>query len=126
MLFSPCDGYVRMSLTDLELVQLTHLVSGIDTAGDRITDTSAAPITGYSEWVSAGFPAITIGGDWQMSLSPGQPMLTLISEPRSNIMLQDERCHDLGPDVTKMLLSRFVDALAWRSEVADYVNIRVK
>lgn len=53
-------------------------------------------------------------------------MLTLISEPRSNIMLQDERCHDLGPDVTKMLLSRFVDALAWRSEVADYVNIRVK
>lgn len=73
MLFSPCDGYVRMSLTDLELVQLTHLVSGIDTAGDRITDTSAAPITGYSEWVSAGFPAITIGGDWQMSLSPGQP-----------------------------------------------------
>ena len=61
-----------------------------------------------------------------MSLSPGQPMLTLISEPRSNIMLQDERCHDLGPDVTKMLLSRVVDALAWRSEVADYVNIRVK
>lgn len=122
MYVSPADGYVRMSLAELQATPLTHLMSHLDEE-EANEGGLALPITGYSEWISSGTPAITIGWDWQLQLCPDDVKLTVLHEPRSNIMLLDTQGSDLGAATTGRLLAEFVDSLAWRKEVMDELDI---
>jgi hypothetical protein len=126
MLLSAGDGYVRMTFAQLKSIRLAHLLSGLDNVDDiDLHDGPLAnPITGYTEWINHGRPAITIGWDWVMRSSRSPLILTLISEPRSNIMLQGSCQSDLGPDATRVLLAEFVGGLAWQTEVADFLKLR--
>jgi hypothetical protein len=126
MLLLSRDGYVRTTLEHLKTVTVAHLVSGLDEdcpllSADGATSTA---ITGYAEFVSEGPPALTLGWDWQMTVTNGDICLNRVSEPRSNIMLQSEDGVDLGHLASASLLESFVDAFRWQTDVINYVNLR--
>jgi hypothetical protein len=124
MYASPSDGYVRMSLAQLRSTSLSHLISNLDEGGETMESDLASPATGYSEWIGSGFPALTLGWDWRLELGRNHVKLTLLNEPRSNIMLLDDQGTDLGPETTRRLLAEFVDDLPWRDEVIGSIDIR--
>ncbi|MES2299296.1 MAG: DUF4902 domain-containing protein [Pseudomonadota bacterium] len=120
------DGYIRLTLAKLRSFKLIHLISGMDEDVPPCSEHGAisTAITGYTEWVSSGTPALTIGWDWQMNVSDGNVCLTRISESRSNILLQDGNLLDLGPTESSALLDHFVDTLDWHDTAADFINAR--
>ncbi|UUZ50702.1 DUF4902 domain-containing protein [Massilia sp. B-10] len=83
-------------------------------------------MTGYTEWIADGPPALTIGWDWQLARTGADWDMTLLGEPRSNIMLQDSCGLDLGPVASAMLLAKLVDAMSWQDTVADYLVLRYR
>ncbi|RSZ55130.1 DUF4902 domain-containing protein [Massilia atriviolacea] len=126
MLLLSCDGYVRTTLAHLKTHTLSHLVSGLDEDGPLLCADGATPtaITGYAEFVAEGPPALTIGWDWQMTVTDGAIGLNRVSEPRSNIMLLGDDGADLGPRASAILLQSLVDAFRWQDEVIGFVNLR--
>lgn len=117
------DGYIRMSLAELQSTALTHLLSNLDEMYQTIDRGPASPITGYSEWISSGTPAITLGWDWHLALTRETVELRLLETPRSNVMLVNQHGADLGVEMTKRLLAGFIDALPWRGEVMQILNL---
>lgn len=113
------DGYVRLTPECLMQVKFTHLHSGVD--GDRplavAEGATRSSITGYTEWISATRPAITIGWDWQMTARDGQIQLIPLGYPRSNLMLIDEHGNDFGYSATEALLRFWVKSLEWQPSV---------
>lgn len=120
------DGYVRLTFTSLQHTPLVHLLSGLDEDHPELPQSGAYAciISGYTEWVSSTFPIITIGWDWQLDVSLGQPHYVRVGSPRSNLMLQDSRRHDLGPNNTSRLLEVMIDAINWQEETDDTINAR--
>jgi len=51
---------------------------------------SATSITGFTEWISHGIPAITIGWDWELAGTDGKPCLLQTGIPRRSIMFVDQ------------------------------------
>ena len=120
------DGYVRLSFDELKPIVLDHFLSGLDEDIPNTSNASHAAvitvITGYTEWLSATSPIITMGWDWQMGVMGNRILLRKVGEPRSNLMLQDsERC-DVGPAKTAILLGIFVDSLDWQLPTQQYIN----
>jgi len=64
------DGYVRLTLEAFLVTSLVHLVSGLDEDSPLISQEggSLARISGYTEWVSATPPIITLGWDWWLDV----------------------------------------------------------
>lgn len=126
MLTISADGHIRLTLAELDSVELTHLVSGLDEVEDLICAEAAAPtdITGYTEWVSIGTPPISLGWDWVMEVADSAIRLKRLGAPRSNCMLQDEQHHDLGYKGTLKALEQFVDTLAWQATAAHHIDTR--
>ncbi|WP_374586460.1 DUF4902 domain-containing protein [Pseudoduganella sp.] len=122
------DGYVRTTLAQLQTIALKHLVSGLDEDAPHETHSGAecTVISGYTEYVHDGVPALTIGWDWEMSMSGGPARLRRVGEPRSNIMLQDEQHHDLGFLATEQLLGNYVDSLGWEALTLAAISARYK
>lgn len=120
------DGYIRLSFAELQTVSLIHLISGLDEESPTTIPGGAMPteIMGYTEWVSNSVPTITIGWDWQIDADHNRILLRKISEPRSNIMLQDSTGMDVGPAKTLILLEALIDALDWSIEVRSHIDIR--
>lgn len=120
------DSYIRLTLETFSASPLVHLLSGLD--GDKPIHSqegaSFAHVSGYTEWVSTTMPTITLGWDWGLDVSQGQPLYVRLCAPRSNIMLVDAMAHDLGPTKTSVLLEAAIDALAWQEEVHTYIVTR--
>ncbi|HEU4842776.1 MAG TPA: DUF4902 domain-containing protein [Burkholderiaceae bacterium] len=125
MVLSP-DGYVRLPFGQLASLRLVHLISGLDGDAVALPGPGQAPVTGYTEWLGEGEPAVTVGWDWCMARDGEGWTLTLVGEPRSNVMLQDSCQLDLGPVATAMLLAKLVDAAPWQATVADYLALRYR
>lgn len=130
------DGRITLSLPELQTIALTHLISGLDE--DR-PDDPAAPsalttITGYTEWISAGTPAISIGWDWEMAGGANQVRLQRIGAARSNLMLHasteivcnQEHIERLArmQNPTEILLDQFLDSFHWQETVLNYICAR--
>ena len=96
------DSYIRLTLGTFLAVQLVHLLSGLDDDRPIIPQegSSLAHISGYTEWLSTTTPTISLGWDWGLDVSQGQPFYVRLGAPRSNIMLVDVMQHDLGPTKT--------------------------
>lgn len=126
MLLLSCDGYVRTTLAHLKTHTLSHLVSGLDEDCPLLCADGATPtaITGYAEFVAAGPPALTLGWDWQMTVTGGAVGLQRVGEPRSNIMLLRDDGVDLGAGASALLLQSLVDGLRWQGDVIDFVKLR--
>lgn len=120
------DSYIRLTLETFLAIPLVHLLSGLDD-DEAILPREGASLThisGYTEWVSATTPTITLGWDWGLDVSPGQVHYVRLCSPRSNIMLVDAVQHDLGPTRTSILLETAIDALAWQEEIYKYIAAR--
>jgi hypothetical protein len=120
------DGYVRLSMQQLQATQFTHLISGMDEDSPMPVSSGAlaTAITGYTEWISEGNPALTVGWDWQLgAIIPGTT-LRRVSEPRSNILLLDAASADHTPAASEKLLGAHIDTLDWQQVVQDYLNQR--
>ena len=117
------DGYLRLRLDDLLGLSLQHLMSAVDMepAGKRQCG-STTEVCGYTEFVSDGeTPAVSLGWDWRFVLERPQLSCTRIGWPRSNVMLIDRRCADMGWDRNLVLLASVVDALPWRTTTREAV-----
>ncbi|MDR3391186.1 MAG: DUF4902 domain-containing protein [Sulfuriferula sp.] len=119
------DGYVRITLETLKSLPLSHLLSGIDLdsrdnchAGASLTD-----VSGYTEWVTATLPAITLGWDWRLDTSQGCPIFKRIEAPRSNIMIVDDLQQDVCWMKTAELLSEMIDHFDWQQDVCKSIAI---
>ena len=120
------DSYIRLTLETFLATQLVHLLSGLDDDKPIIPQEGAslARISGYTEWLSTTTPTLTLGWDWGLDVSQGQPLYVRLGVPRSNIMLVDAMQHDLGPAKTSVLLEAAIDALAWQEEIHQYIITR--
>ena len=118
------DGYIRLHYSQLQAVPLAHYLSGLDADGPALPSDAAMAtnITGYTEWIGAGQPGVTLGWDWRMDCGSGGVTLTRLNDPNSNIMLIDEAGHDLGPDGSRRQLGLLVDALSWQADAMDYIR----
>ncbi|MFC5472758.1 DUF4902 domain-containing protein [Paraherbaspirillum soli] len=124
MLSVSADGYIRLLFAEAQATCLMHMISGLDEDVPAHMSTSAmlTTITGYTEWISRGIPAISIGWDWQMDAIDHQIRLCRVSEPRSNVMLLDNNQADVGPEKTIALLEVFIDTLDWQRKVQDHID----
>ena len=120
------DGYVRLAPETFSSIPLVHLLSGLDDDSPVLHSEGAslARISGYTEWVSSTTPAITVGWDWGLDVSQGQPRYVRLGAPRSNTMLVDPMQRDFGPAKTSMLLGVAIDALVWQEEVHKHIVTR--
>lgn len=82
----------------------------------------ATVISGYTEWVSHSAPAIAIGWDWQLGISPLYSLCRRMGRPRSNIMLQRSDLSDVGWRLTAAILGRAIDQRAWQESVLRALN----
>ena len=120
------DGYIRLLFAELQVVHLSHLISGLDEDTPRASfdGATSTAIRGYTEWVSHLAPTITIGWDWQMDAAHHYVLLRRIGEPRSNIMLVDANRKDITLLKTTVLLEAYVDALKWQAAVREHIGNR--
>jgi hypothetical protein len=120
------DGYVRLMLETFLTISLAHLVSGLDEDHPIPfrNEGSLASISGYTEWVSATMPIITLGWDWRLDVSKGKFDYVRLGAPRCNVMLVDAMQCDLGPFQTSVLLETAIDTLTWQEEVQKQIAAR--
>lgn len=120
------DGYVRLTRETFLATPLVHLVSGLDEDNPIHFQEggSLARISGYTEWVSATTPIITLGWDWWLDVPQGQTVYVRLSAPRCNVMIVDVKQRDLGTATTSVILETAIDALAWQEEVHKHIVIR--
>lgn len=122
------DGYVRLTLDTLLTIQFFHSISGLheDTVFSASEGARPSIICGYTEWVSATKPLLSLGWDWQL----GGPQATLqysywrVGSHYSNVMLIDEQLRDLGAPKTAALLESLIDLMCWQTEVDEHIVAR--
>jgi len=120
------DGLIRLSLEELLSTPMQHLVSGVDpdpksTLGGCGTATF---ISGYTEWVSARAPTISIGWDWCVRSTPEGATWSRVGPPSSNVMLTVGNACDAGWTKSQSLLATVVDALPWQDHIPSAVAAR--
>lgn len=118
------DGYIRLTLESFQQVEMVHLFSGMDEDRPISMGTGATshPITGYTEWVSHGTPAISIGWDWELIGTQGKAQLIQTGTPGSNMMLVDQHGYDLGSTRTKLLIAVWLNTFAWQAETLEAIT----
>jgi len=120
------DGFIRVTLSKLYLIQLEHLFSAIDesTEDAQFTGAVACGITGYTEWVSQSTPVISVGWDWEVQTSIGRANLSRLAEPRTNLMIVDKSFKDVGQEQSNQHIAKLIDRTEWQAatEVAIGFN----
>lgn len=122
------DGYIRLSVSELQGVPLVHLVSGLDNDAPAAGFSGAVPtnISGYTEWVSTRQPAVTLGWDWQLKCTPTGVRLQQTGKPRSNLMLRNASGTDVGHRKTALRLEAFIAAMSWGEAVRRHIADRYR
>lgn len=116
------DCYVRLREAELLQLPLTHLESGVDTDDDfdpapavRVTGPCPPSIRGFTEWVSATEPVVSVGWDWTLA---GLVAPTLDPHSvRTNVMLIDAQHVDCGQQATIAAVIRLIGRHAWQDVV---------
>lgn len=119
------DGLILLSLKELLDTPLVHLFSDVDqdiTSPIRQCGT-VTPISGYTEWINASKPTISIGWDWMLKVSHNGLEWTRIGPPRTNLVLLD--AHEVAFDWRSNLieLAAVVDTMAWQTQVAQALEV---
>jgi hypothetical protein len=111
------DGYIRMPLKRLALLQFMHVTSACDKflLAELVADAVPAGAAGYTEWISTTAPVVSVGWDWYCDNVSCRCLL--INEVRSNIMLVDSQGCDLGPRRSARLIAAWLGALEWQPVV---------
>lgn len=120
------DGLIRLTVDQLLSTPLEHLVSGVDP--DHCASLGACgtltSLSGYTEWVSAQDPTISIGWDWRLQTLAAGARWIRVGLPRSNLMLTVDTGADNSWHGNLEILGTVVDALAWREVLPQIVAAR--
>lgn len=121
------DGLLRLSIDELLSLPIHHLMSAVDTDLALSPGTacgSQTTISGYTEWVSASCPVVSIGWDWHICMWAAQRPFTWcrLGQPRSNVMLVYSSGSDTGWRKNLELLATVVDALPWQEQLSHSVS----
>ena len=113
------DGYIRLSLAELQNVHLIHLESGLydDTLTHKDITNKSCHIIGYTEWVTETEPVISVGWDWTIECYNSPPAYEMVGFPFSNIMLMDASRQDLEDDLAMRYIATYVEQMDWRDKV---------
>jgi hypothetical protein len=119
------DGYVRLTYESFQRTKIVHFHSGMD--DDRPSSdgegATFSAITGYTEWVSHSWPAITIGWDWKMIGKQSTASFIHSGIPGSNLMFVSQRGEDVGTQQTSLLLLGWLDTFCWQTETLKAISI---
>ena len=118
------DGFVRLTLDAVLSVPFRHLLSGLDEESGRGPCGSATTICGYTEWVSASEPSISVGWDWVLEPRAQEPGWRRIGLPRSNVMLVDRTRGDYPWERNLAVLATVVDAIPWQEQAQSAISAR--
>jgi hypothetical protein len=112
------DGYIRMSLKRLAVLQFVHVASACDQTllAELLADAVPAGAAGYTEWICKTAPFVSLGWDWYRD-EVYRRCLLITNEVRSNIMLVDSRGYDLGTQRSAHFIASWLGALEWQSVV---------
>lgn len=116
------DGYIRLTAAHFEAFQLQHLFSGIEhepPAAILNEGGISTTIFGYTEWVSATSPTLSLGWDWHLHGQNGKAYCVHTGDVRSNIMFVDGDEKDLGPEQTSLLLANWLSSFDWSARVLE-------
>jgi len=113
MTYAP-DGFIRLQYETLKVTGFSHIISVVE---DEQTTAAQRILSGYTEWASEVVPRISIGWDWELSISGERASISKASTPRINVMLVDEAEDDLGFMQSVGLVDQFIDSLAWEHVV---------
>jgi Domain of unknown function (DUF4902) len=122
------DGLIRLSIDELLSTPLTHLISGVDMDIEPpallSSCGSTTSICGYTEWVSTGYPVISIGWDWCIQCGPLGTVWSRIGMPSSNLLITCDEDTEANWERSQRLVASVVDALPWREYLPSAINTR--
>ena len=120
------NRYIYLTVEELRAGALVHLISGVDeeTGVPCCAGAVTTAITGYTEWISAERPRLTLGWDWQMCARGDVVLLQRIGPSSSNLMLQSPARHNLGHALTVLLLNAYVDDFDWQADTLGHISAR--
>lgn len=115
------DGYIRIAYQTFRQFEMTCLCSGMDEDRPVFSGigASASSITGFTEWVSHGMPAITIGWDWELAGADGKACLAQTGIPGRNVMFVNQHGQDLGAEQTTAILVDWLKTFDWQTEIMN-------
>lgn len=118
------DGYIRLTLKQLAHLQLHHLYSNLYTEYtlNEPSTTSLTDIEGYTEWVSHTQPSISVGWDWQVDYQIGATDYSMVGQPFSNILLQNNQQLDFSEEESLTILGLWLNTLNWQEEIFNYIQ----
>lgn len=113
------DGLLRLGRQDLARMQLTHLISGLDEDAEP-PDAPAVcgggtSMCGYTEWVSAQEPRLTLGWDWHLDDNAPTPRVVRLGLPRTNVLVVDGADAPLPWNESLHVLATFIDTFDWNT-----------
>ena len=119
-------GCVNLRLDALLSIPLVHFVSGLDEEKDVDIkcDGKQTTISGYTEWVSASSPVISLGWDWRLDTLRSSPWFVRTSPPRTNIRLLDEGLREVEWRRSQLAIGGVVDALSWQERTQAAIVMR--
>lgn len=121
------DGYVKLHLRNFRGIRMQHFVSGLEEEVRDETPMEGAcvsTIEGYTEWVSATTPVISLGWDWIYDPMRVPSMQVRQGSLRTNVMLLDNDGTEVGPLKTAILLEAVLDCFGWQETVLDAIENR--
>lgn len=118
------DGYIRLEFEYFQQLEMIHLFSGMDDNRPVISGVGAnsSAITGFTEWVSHGTPAITIGWDWELIGAQGKACLIQTGIPGRNLMFVNQQGQDLGSEQTSLILVDWLKVFDWQTEALNAIS----
>ncbi len=109
------DGYIRISLKNLNALPFIHLFSDSDTdfQHELMAQTIPSKQAGFSECRSDTTPSISLGWGWYVH-SHSNRLLLAPDAVRSNVMLIDRYGYDVGAPMTAGLLNAWLTIFDWQ------------
>jgi hypothetical protein len=118
---------LRMPVSELAHLQLRHLASGVDASGDELPASaglqreSCAQFTGFTEWIGAMNPGLSLGWDWVVSGCAG----VIVAVPgtlRTNLVLTDASGADLPREALLQCLASYLSQWPWQAAVLEHLK----
>jgi hypothetical protein len=115
------DFVIRQDELQLHGLQWRMVHAETDLSSEYLPDGLPLDVLGgFTEWVSTGTPAISIGWDWLM-VSNGS--IKLVPDTiRSNLMLVDRHGRDLGIEASAAAVVRLLGCLPWQLRVLSSLS----
>lgn len=120
----PADGLLRLHQQQLSDMTLVHLISGVDDdvlAQGAVRCGASTTLSGYTEWVSAEEPGLTLGWDWQLDAQSTAPRVVRLGLPRTNVLVLRGEQDPLPWEQSLEVLASLIDAFDWNTPAFDAV-----